>query len=438
MIKISDFRSKISYLYLFSLSSKWSVTIVVSLLQFLLIPLYLKYLGKETFGVITLIQTARQIADVGVGWMIGGALRMLSEMEAKKDSHGFNTIYSAVKISYTCIGLFLIILIWVVLPLFIRDLSADFDLIFSLIIASINTILIYSFSADRAAFGAKKWQFKSDIAYILSQIVTALFSIIFLVRGFGLKEIITSQLFGTISMMLVGFLFWKNSNVDIEFIYSLKDIKRILKKLFRKSSGYFIFGNINTAINYLDIFLLGYLSNSVTVAEYYLLWKIPQFCILFIQQIPYSYTPFFMSLDLSEDINQLKRNYQKGFKYITYLSAFCAIQYALFGKQFMLLWVGDSAPEENYIYLLIALTLFILIISKWPIQLSFSLVNMRVLNKIIFLELILKTTFIIILFPVFGYISPILTNFLIYSFLLIYLYCWAADNSIKKADSRKG
>ena len=173
MLNIINIKSKISFKYLYSLSSKWSLTILMAFSQFLLIPLYIKYLGKETFGIITLILSAKQFMDFGVGWISGGSLRILSAMEAKKDSYGFNKVYSSLKIGFSLYGLIFIILIWIGLPFLIKDLFKDIELVTSLVIASINIILIYSFSADRAAFGAKKWQFKSDISAITSQIVTA-------------------------------------------------------------------------------------------------------------------------------------------------------------------------------------------------------------------------------------------------------------------------
>ena len=69
-------------------------------IQFLLVPLYLRYLGKEAFGILTMLLAAMNYGSVGIGWMSGGMARILGERAATEDFVGFADASAFSKIAF--------------------------------------------------------------------------------------------------------------------------------------------------------------------------------------------------------------------------------------------------------------------------------------------------------------------------------------------------
>ena len=96
------------------------------------------------------------------------------------------------------------------------------------------------------------------------------------------------------------------------------------------------------------------------------------------------------------------------------------------------MWLGENSPEGNLIYIFAAIAVFFMSVTRWPIQLSFSLVNLKILNLISSLELVAKILVIILLFPIFGYSAPIISITIIYGLLFQFIYLWLGKNTLRK------
>ena len=80
----------------------------------------------------------------------------------------------------------------------------------------------------------------------------------------------------------------------------------------------------------------------------------------------------------------------------------------LIGEYFVKLWVGDSAPKDDWMYYISGLALFFYSISRWPISFAFAQVKLYQLIKISFIEFSFKFIFTLLLFKYFSFVSPLI------------------------------
>src|SRR5579883_442233 len=86
--------------YLGSLASSYLVWASNVLVQVVLVPLYLRYMGRYEFGLLMILLAVVNYISIGSGWMSGGFLRMLGERAGQEDSEGLQRLYSVARISY--------------------------------------------------------------------------------------------------------------------------------------------------------------------------------------------------------------------------------------------------------------------------------------------------------------------------------------------------
>ena len=86
----------------------------------------------------------------------------------------------------------------------------------------------------------------------------------------------------------------------------------------------------------------------------------------------------------------------------------------LIGEHLVKLWVGDSAPKDDWMYYVAGLALFFYSISRWPISFAFAQVKLIELIKISFIELLFKFIFTLLLFKYFSFASPLIAVIIIH------------------------
>lgn len=176
--------------------------------------------------------------------------------------------------------------------------------------------------------------------------------------------------------------------------------------------------------------ILGFLSGPEVIADYYMVWRIPEVIILLLWRAPGTLSPFLIAMDVKNETNALAQNYKRGLFVMIALAALSAATYAVIGKYIVSMWVGDAAPQESLPYFLAAGAMFFLVISKWPAGFAYALVNTLPLIKIALLELLLKLIVIYFLVDTLGYTVTIAADAIIHSTIILYLYLRLGQRTI--------
>jgi len=395
------------------------VTIVV---QLVLVPLYLNYLGTEKFGVLAMILAANNFAAIGIGWLSGGIARVLGECAALNDSKSFKTGYAFAKWLYLLYISGAIIIFWVIAPIFIDNITHDNEIKTALILASIYLIFIYEYNADRLAFSALHWQAKNNLREIVGQLVFAISGFAFLSSGFGLSSVIGAQILGILVTRMLAWYYWRHNDWKLQWMLPTTDHKALWHRVTGKMGrDYIIYGALILTLQ-ADALFLGWILGPETVARYYLVWRIPEVIILLLWRIPGSYAPFLIDMDAKGEFGKLQKNYKKGLNIMFLLAGAAALLYGLVGQYFVNWWIGDMAPRATFPYLVAAVAMFFLAVTRWPSSVAYSMLNTTPLIRITAVELLAKLLILVLLFDKFDFITPIVATVIVHAFLVFYLY----------------
>ena len=403
---------------------------VMIVVQLVLVPLYLTHLGKEKFGILAMIMAATTYAAIGVGWLSGGMARIMAERAAVDDIEGFKTAYAFAKWLYVGYAILAVLVFWLVAPTLLPNALKNKETLTALLLACIYLTLLYEYNADRAAFNARHWQAKGNLREIIGQIVFAAGVLFGLYAGWGLPGVVAAQIAGILTVRALAWYYWRNDAWQLTWMKSIPDFKVLWNRVSGKMGhGYVVYGVLLLTLQ-ADVLLLGWLSSPETVANYYLLWRIPEVVILLLWRIPGSYGPFLVAMDTKGEHESLQKNYNRGLYLIIAAAGIAALLYATAGSWIVSVWVGENAPEGYLPYMLAASAMFFLGVARWPSGIAYSLVNTMPLICILGTELVGKLVLLLLLFNKFEYLTPMLATTIVHSMLIFYLYLWLGRNSI--------
>ena len=409
------------------------VTIVV---QLVLVPLYLDHLGKEKFGVLAMILAMNNYAAIGITWLSGGMARILAERSAVGDIEGFRSGYAFAKWLYVMYATLAVLVFWLVAPWVLPHVFEDNEVVTALMLACLYLILMYEYNADRAAFTARHWQAKNNLNEIIGQMVFAVGVLVGLQVELGLPGVIAAQIAGILTIRILAWFYWRKDAYQLTWMASIPGFRDLWHRVSGKMGrGYVIYGILLLTLQ-ADVLLLGWLSNPETVANYYLLWRIPEVIILILWRIPGSYGPFLVAMDARGELKSLQQNYKRGLYLMMGAAGLAAILYGTIGRWIVTTWVGSNAPEGHLPYLLAASAMFFLAVIRWPAGLSYSLINTKPLICIAALELGAKVSLVLTLFKSFGYLTPMLATTIVHGLLVFYLYLWLGRNTTSVVSNR--
>jgi O-antigen/teichoic acid export membrane protein len=408
------------------------VTIIV---QIVLVPLYLSHLGKEKFGILAMIMAANSYAAIGVGWLSGGIARILAERAAVDDVEGFKAGYAFAKWLYVGYALLAVAIFWIVAPWLLPNSLKDNEVVWALVLASVYLVLLYEYNADRAAFNARHWQSKGNLREVVGQCVFAAGVLGGFHAGWGLPSVIAAQIAGILTTRFLAWCFWKRDPWNLTWMKSIANFRQLWARVSGKMGREYVAYGVLILTLQADVLILGWLSNPETVANYYILWRIPEVVILLLWRIPGSYGPFLIANDARGEQQAIEMNYKRGLYFMIALSGIAAVIYGILGQYIVTIWVGSDAPDGYIPYLLAAGAMFFLAVAKWPSGIAYSLLNTRPLAKIATIELATKIILILSLFKVFGFLTTIIATLITHGVIVTALYLWLGNSTVKMAHS---
>ena len=415
--------------YVAALISSYGLTILTVICQLLLVPLYLSHLGKDKLGVLLMIIGATNYAAVGIGWLSGGAARLLSEININSELKKFEEIYVVSKIVYVGYALAILLIGWLLFFLSFRLGALNGELILSLVLASVNLIAIYEYSTDRIALSASHRQALGNRCEIVGLLVSTVLIVLILELGGNLPMVIFGQITGTVTTRILAWRVWHALGVPFSY-KNTSNFGNIWNSLTGKMGrDYFVYGAIQLSTQ-ADILLIGWFAGAEVAATYYLIWRIPEVFILLSSKIPEAYAPFLIRLDAEKSYAQMIKENRYGSNVMLLIGALCFFLYWLLGPFVLNIWLGDSAPKESFPYLISATAAFFLIVSKWPSTTAYCLLNTRPLIKIAICELIIKIILIKVLISEQIFYAPAIAIAVAHGTLIFYLYRWLGGNTM--------
>jgi O-antigen/teichoic acid export membrane protein len=401
-----------------------AVNIIV---QIILVPIYLHYLGKPTFGVLVITVATINYLTIGVGWASSGILRIMGEYSAHHKIDELNDCYAVSKtifIGYASLsGILILGGLWLLQDLWQLKSSLGNREIYEIAVISVAYIIIYyDFNVDRLTLIATGHQAKANLLTIVSQIVFFVGVIPVLITGGGISEILMMLLVGILMTRLVSWYYLRRQNITWlkKRPTNKESFKRILGKM---GLGYILYGVLFMVLIQGDVIVIGWLGNATLVADFVLVWKIADVVVQILWRIPETLVPYLIQMDARNEFDQLKKIYREGQRWIALPAFLSGILFAIFGPYVVEIWVGrENAPDNHLAYILAGGAIFWLANARLAAIFAYSLLKLRELNYILGLELVCKTVLTIILFPITGIMAPMIAINITHICGVAYLY----------------
>jgi O-antigen/teichoic acid export membrane protein len=424
--------------YVRSLFSGFGLSLFAMLCQLLIVPIYLRDLGRDGFGLLMIIISATNYAAIGVGWLSGSTARMLAECKASGEYAEFRLIYACAKVLFVIYAILMLPLFWVLISLPSLNVL-NTNLYLYILISSIYFLFVYEYSIDRIAFVASHEQFSANVLDMIYVLIATTSALISLACGFGLLAVLLSFIFAAIMIRLCSWRVWKKHS--IEFILPTGvQLKEFAKKTFDKTGrDYLIFGFIQLSLQS-DILLIGMIAGPNAAALYFVVWRVPEVLILLFSKVPEAYAPFLILSYKLQNIKNINKRNIVGIYGMISGAIVAALLYGLFGHYLVAIWVGESAPQDAFAYWACAGAMFFTIAAKWPTMMAYWLKKTRPLLLIAGIELAVKVLLIVFIFrneALTGYdifFAPALATIIVHLLFAGLLYLWLgyASLSVKR------
>lgn len=405
-----------------ALGSGYALMVLTIVVQFFLVPLYLHHLGKDIFGVLTMILAAINYGALGIGWASGGIARIFGELSAIDDIDGFADAYAFAKFVYMGYAAISIILFWGISPWMLAGALESPELLKALILASIYFLLMYEYGADRLSFVALCRQTVGNAIDAAGQLAFACSVVAGLYLDGGLVSVIASQIVSVMFARSLAWFYWRREGISLRWKWPLINPGATWHRISGKMGRHYVlYGALQLTLQ-ADVLIVGWLAGPAIAAAYYLLWRVPEVCILLLGRIPSVFAPHFIQMDTRGDMERIRISYRKGLQVMLGLSALAGLSYAIAGNWFLHLWVGTNAPEGFIPYMLAGVALFFIAASQWPAGAAYALVKTGPLVKVTALQLALKLFLFALLFNTLDYLALLVAIILTHLFAVFFLY----------------
>ena len=415
-----------------ALGSSYGLMALTMGIQFVLVPLYLHSMGKETFGVLTMMLASISYGAIGIGWLSGGMARILGERGATNDGAEFAEAYSFSKWVFVGYATIAIVIFWLIAPWILTDSFEKPELRQALIFISIYFLLMYEYNTDRLAFNALCRQTTGNVIEAAGQIVFAASVAVGLYLGGGLVSVAIALITGAITTRGLAWMYWYQQNMGLGWRWPhLLDAAQMWQRVSGKMGRHYLMYGVLVLTLQADVLIVGWLAGPEIAALYYLLWRIPEVCILLLGRIPGVFAPHLIQMDSRGETAQIHQVYHKGLRILLGLSALAGLAYGLLGNWFVHLWVGNNAPDGLMPYVLAGIALFFVAAIQWPANMAFALVNTGPLVKVTALYLTAKLSVLYFLFDQLDYLTPLIAIIASHVLGVFFLYLKVGKEACK-------
>ena len=415
--------------YLGALSSGYLLMGASILTQGVFVPLYLNAFGQYQFGVLMVLLSLVNFSSIGVGWLSGGAMRMLGGYAALGDESEFRRAFGLIKIIYLAYGVILAILIGVMAAgfdkvLFSGGTEADIRALRpTLLLLGVYLIFFFVAATDRLALAARKRGGAANMAQLAGIMTCAAGIAPWLLSDGGMAGVMICQILGALVSILVTRQLLRKELPGLRMHVPTRQDTDLFKRLGgRTGAGFFLHGAL-VLVLLSDTILVSWLGGARVAAEFYLVWKVAEVLLILLGKIPESMAPYFVHMDVRSEHTGLKLITQLGYALVGTASLFTGVIYALFGQKLVALWVGEVlAPSNPLGYALAGGAIFWLGISRLPVVLASARVALRQMNWVGGIELLGKLVLSLLLFPHLGYVAVLLAINLVHGLGVSFLY----------------
>ena len=309
-----------------------------------IIPLILKYLSKEEYGVaIILLQLFWYFINFDFG-LRNSLSRWFSIHSTITDEgrHSMNEVVSTAFFSYVILGSLLSVIGAISAPglASLAGIETPDGKQLLTILAVFMGLRFPLLSFDSILFSQQK-QSLSNLIVFVSSITNSGIIVLCVINGMGIYSFAYALIISTIIGSALKFFFVKKYFPWLRirrYLYNSKLIREMISFGFFTTLNAFAFQLIIQS----DKLLIGALITPAAVAVYSITAKAPEIIMTLVNKIAENSTPYFINKSATDGEGSLVLPYGKLIKLVTVITISCFWLTISFNKPFIVLWVGEG------------------------------------------------------------------------------------------------
>ena len=334
--------------------ARTSFTAIYAVIAFFFMPFLVAHLGERWYGiwiVVTGLVANSYLLDLGISTAV---TRYVAKYLAEKDDRGVNEVVNTCLVIYTALAAVIVVLTLVLTAFAGRFVPDATDLT---IVRSTMILIGLQYAAEfpfKAFAGIVSSYVRYDLL-MLSRLLNVVLStglmVFFIRRGHGIVTMAiivlsVDQLSNFIYFRIAKHLF-KNLRISRRFVK-----RPLVKELFNYSTWSFVIQLASTARLRVDPLVIGWMISATAVTFYSVGLRLVEYLMEFIQKATNMMTPVFTRYFFEGRFDEIRNKYL----FVTRINAALAIfgggSLIIFGKAFILRWMGPSF-EESYAVLVV-------------------------------------------------------------------------------------
>jgi O-antigen/teichoic acid export membrane protein len=384
-----------------------------TVVQVLLVPLYLKTFGGYRFGALMILISYVGFAFALVGALYTVMLRLFGQAINERDDVQLSSLYIAAKVLAICIALVCgvaVNLTEFVHPVLFGDAPVELrdEIIQALALSTLHLILLCELSVEQTMLAAEGRQAAANLVSLLGLVVFAVTVVPVLFLDGRLVDVMACFIVAdVVSRTFAAYLSRRHFRHRLRELFSpcAAAIRRILSSQARE---YFALTLITVALQ-ADVLIVAILGGAIAAAKFVLVWKIAEMLTLILSRITQHLQAEFVRMDLRGERARLARVYHEIYWAMASAALCLSVAYAVFGRLIVELWVGqDAVPPEGWSYSLAGLAILWVGIARLPITFALSLDRIKPLVRLAGVELAAKLVVVWLIFPKWGYLAPLI------------------------------
>lgn len=379
---------------------------VALVITFFLTKYQIVYLGKESYGILSLVNSTIgyiAILDLGVGQTVAryiakynseGKIEKINELAG----HSFKK-YIEISIIALIIGIFIMIKASSIFGSLTIDTESVFKMCF--FIALINVVLQIpgaTFNAVLKGFGEFRIM---KIINIIKSLLRAVLIILLLKLGFNILSVFIVDLFLNQLINLFNYVYMR---MKLKIRLDFKPIDRKLKKELSQYSFFVFLGIITDQIFWKsDGIILGVLSTASVVGVYAISGQLLSQFLTMCSTLSSVFLPRIVEkIAMGETKEEINKFFTKASRYQYIFVGMVIISYIFIGKDFITLWLGNNFINAYYYGLIIMISLIVPMFQTTGVQILYAIGRHKFRSIVYLVNAILNIVVSIALFYIIG------------------------------------
>ena len=325
------------------------------------VPFYIKYIGIEAYGLVGVfatIQPLMTILDMGMSPSISRELARYSALPGQEQN--MRNLVRTLELIYWGIAALLFIIVLALAPLTVSHWFTPQKLPVSIINQSVVLMGLALVLQWPVGF------YSGGLIGLQKQVIFNVFNaIMWTLRGFGALLVVM------LSSNPVLAFFWWQLLMSIINVFGIATLlwrsllpspgpaqfrKDILQSIWRFAFGMGSISVIILIFNQLDKIILSSKINLSMFGYYSVVWQVVGSLFLLYYPIYVAFSPVITQLYAQRDFENIKITYQKGRQFMSVAVFPVSVVLAIFSKEILFIWTGDTIITENCYLLLSIIT----------------------------------------------------------------------------------